>query len=124
MGHKNQKLKAFAIELEHLMKKHEVCGFFGLASKDAAEFNMVFAPWSLIQFEKEPAGRVALRIRTRKAEKERTDASFHALYAMRDMAAKTAFNFQHVIDYIDKKYPGMVEHHPFTDFEGQEVDMP
>lgn len=125
-GHPDQALKAFALEMEHLMRKHNVCGFFAIASPEAAEFDMTFAPWSAAQFERDPDGHVGLRIKAKKEEREKIEATFHALYSMRDMAIEHARSLANICAGIEHKYPGMVHHTPLRDndtFRGDEAEI-
>lgn len=124
MAHEDKALKAFALELEHLMKKHEVMGFFAIASKDAAEFNIALPAWSAAQWERDPQGRIALRFKAKKEERERIEATVHGVWSLRDMAIQHAVNFSAIVAQFEERYPGAVHHtklHDNDSFTGEDA---
>ncbi len=101
------KLKDAAAEIDAVLQKYGIAGFYGLASSTHAEFKLTFPQWSLISTEHEH-----VRFRARSAEPERTEASVHLAFSLRDIAGLMFQNLEAITRLISSQLE--VDHSPFS----------
>jgi hypothetical protein len=100
------KLKEAIAEIETICEKYGIGAAISLASSTHAEFGTIFPSWSGLQVEDG-----GFRIKLRKAEEEKVEATMHLAYCLRDMSGLMFQNFEAVTQAIASKIE--VEHHPF-----------
>jgi hypothetical protein len=100
------KLKEALAEIEAICHKYGIGAAIALASSTHAEFGTIFPWWSGLQVEDG-----GFRIKLRKAEEEKAEATMHLAYCLRDMSGLMFQNFEAVTQTIASKID--VEHHPF-----------
>lgn len=105
------------LEIEAVLKKHDMAGAITVVSKERAGFKYHFPTWSCINLSE-----TELRFRSkledypsREAQHQATELSVHIILQMRDIAAQTF----HMCETINKKLEEKmeIEHHPFADFD-------
>ncbi|WP_190795217.1 hypothetical protein [Leptolyngbya sp. FACHB-541] len=100
------KLKEAAAEIDAICKKYGIAAFYGLASSTHAEFKLNFPKWSMISIEEQ-----GFRFRAKSAEPERSEASIHLAYSLRDIAGLMFQNLEALTQAISQRLD--IEHTPF-----------
>lgn len=116
------KLRTAMGEIENVLKKHDICGFFGLFDENNVEFKMhVEASWSLVEFQINPDHTANVKIKMRKNMQKEMDATGGFLFNMRDLAAL----FFNQSDLLCKKIceHAKVTHTPFSGFNNDDRDL-
>jgi hypothetical protein len=101
------KLIELAQKIEELCQSYGVGGFVGLASSTHSEFRSWFPAWSLIQNVDE-----GVRVRLKSSEQERSEASVHLCFSLRDNAGLQYQQYEAVCKLISEHRN--IEHHSFS----------
>lgn len=110
------KLKIAMSEVEAVLRKHDIGGFFSLNSKLGGEFRFMLPSWGLLFEEETPKGpAVRLRIKVKEHTKEQVELTAAYIFSGRDISA-TFFQF---FDRFAREIQAHaeVEHKPFHEFE-------
>lgn len=82
------KLRDAAKEIEDILKKYDICAFFGLTSETHGEFGLqVESSWSLLEHITNEDGTAHIKIKIRAKQKDKMDSMGSFVYTMRDLAA-------------------------------------
>lgn len=110
-------LKQALREIEAICVKYDCGGHVNLISQTHGEFSFVLPKWQCLFEETLPDGRVAIRLRAKKANgdfPERADLTAHFLHSLRDVFAA---GFQYVDRFIiETNEKWKTEHTPFKNF--------
>ena len=109
----DSKLRTAMGEIENVIKKHDIAGFFGLFSKTHVEFKFEpMATWSLIEMgPRNEDHSVNVKIKMRPKLQEEMDATGALVFNMRDLAALFLMNAQELCEKIKER--AVVTHTPF-----------
>ena len=108
-------LKQAAKEIEAVLSKHGIGGFFVLGSRTHGETRIFFPDWSKIQPVYDEKGAVALHLRASKTD-DRADveASIGFVLSCRDACAVNFRLYEGVVKALGQHFE--IEHTPFKDF--------
>lgn len=103
------KLKQASAEIEAILNKYGIAGAICLASSTHGEWLLHFPTWSLVEMA--PTG---IRVRTKAADPELTNASMHLLLGLRDQAGLQYQQLEAVCQAVSRHLD--IEHRPFNQF--------
>jgi hypothetical protein len=101
------KLVELAQEIEKMCQERGVAGVVCLSSSTHAEFRCIFPAWSLVQLDAE-----GYRVQSKSAEPERSEASIHLVFSLRDMLGLMFQQFDAVCLQVSQVMD--IEHYPFS----------
>ena len=113
------KLKEAVAEIIAVCRKHDIGGYFILASQTHAEFRYIMDPsWSCAWFE--DSGRLRIRakradFKTQEEQVARLSETTHILCQIRDLCAKGFGDMESIIAELSKQCK--IEHESFAGFE-------
>ena len=121
MSKRDKNLKKAINEIKEILKKYQLAANITFTSMTHTEFLKFFPDWSVAQFEKDKAGEMVLRIRSKAGDFDRkkdqdlyTEKTIGFLCCFRDQAGLDFLNFDKIIKELEKSFK--IKHESFQNF--------
>ena len=113
------KLKEAVAEIIGICRKHDIGGYFILASQTHAEFRYILDPsWSCAWLQEDGKLRIRAKraeFKTQEEQVERLGQTTHILLQIQDLCAKGFMDMESIIKELSKQCK--IEHESFAGFE-------
>lgn len=97
------KLKQAAAEMRNILKKYDISAFVSLTSKTHSEFVFHLPTWSGVQFEEDANGHTQFRIKIKKEEQAKAEATTWMVYGSLELLAQGMKQFDMLLDVLKSK---------------------
>lgn len=97
------KLKQVAVEIRAVLEKHDVGAFVTLTSPTHSEFVMHLPSWSGLSLENDDQGKPRLRIRIKKEEKQKAEATVWMVAGSIEILHRGIKQYGTILDFMRQK---------------------